>query len=113
MVAVLARIPLEGGGAILVEAPVVEDGPVKAGRVSDAIRDLPTTLQSVLAPVTDAARVVLEQLRRAKPSEVEVEFGVNLATEAGAVITRSEVASHLVVKLTWRNSDHDRGTDPS
>lgn len=99
---VAARIPIEGGGVILVEAdPPQGGGPVKAGRIGDAIRDLPTTLQASLKPVTHAARVVLDQLREARPTAVEVEFGVDLATEAGAVITKTEVASHLTIRLTW------------
>ncbi|GAA0517839.1 hypothetical protein Ade02nite_77240 [Paractinoplanes deccanensis] len=102
--ATLARIPLEGGGAILVEAPD-GDGPVKAGRLGDLVRDLPGTLQTALEPVTSTARVVIEQLRRAKPTQVEVEFGVDLSSEAGAVITKSEIASHLVVKLMWQDGD--------
>jgi hypothetical protein len=100
--ALAARIPIEGGGVILVEAPPPQDGgPIKAGRVGDAIRDLPTTLQASLRPIRDAARVVLEQLREARPTEVQVEFGVDLATEAGAVITKTEIASHLTIRLTW------------
>ncbi|GAA3367161.1 hypothetical protein GCM10020367_68560 [Streptomyces sannanensis] len=86
----IARMPLEGGGAILLEevknTPEL-DGPVKAGRVGDAVRELPRTLQQSLVPVRDTARAVLDQLRQAGPQEVEVEFGVNLSAKAGAVIT--------------------------
>jgi Trypsin-co-occurring domain 1 len=99
----LAEMPLDGGGWILVEAPEVAGGPVKAGRVGEAIRELPASLQTALAPVTDAARTVLEQLRKAGPTEVEVEFGVDLAMQAGAVITKSETSCHLKVRLTWQN----------
>jgi hypothetical protein len=108
-VAVLARIALDGGGMVLVEAPSVDDGPVKAGRIGDVIHELPLTLQAALEPVTETARVVLEQLRRAKPTQVEVEFGVDLSAQAGAVITKSEIASHLVVKLLWKGGDETGG----
>ncbi|WP_433353338.1 CU044_2847 family protein [Micromonospora saelicesensis] len=102
--AVLARITLEGGGAILVEGSAADDGPVKAGRISEAIQDLPITLQAALQPVTDAARIIMEQLRQARPTQVEVEFGVDLSTQAGAVITKTEIASHLIVKMTWTDA---------
>ncbi|MCE0446642.1 hypothetical protein LT493_24525 [Streptomyces tricolor] len=99
---VLARLPLEGGGAILLEevegAPQI-DGPVKAGRVGDAVRELPRTLQQSLIPVRETARAVLDQLRQAGPREVEVEFGVNLSAKAGAVITAGETAVHLKVRV--------------
>jgi Trypsin-co-occurring domain 1 len=92
----------------LVEAPAEPAGPVKAGRVSDAIQELPASLQASLAPVKDAARAVLDQLREAGPGEVEVEFGVDLAVQAGAVITKSEAGCHLRVKLTWKNDESDQ-----
>lgn len=103
----LARVPLEGGGAILFEAgPAAElSGPVKAGRVGEAIRELPQTLQSALVPVRETARAVLEQLKEAGPDEVEVEFGVDLSSQAGAVIIKSDVAVHLKVRLLWQKDE--------
>ncbi|MDT9686484.1 CU044_2847 family protein [Streptomyces sp. TRM76323] len=97
----VARIPLEGGGAVLVEAAPEVDGPVKAGRLADSVRELPQTLQQALGPVRDTARAVLEQLRQAGPDEVEVEFGVDLSAEAGAVITKGGMAVHLKVRVLW------------
>jgi hypothetical protein len=75
--------------------------------VRDAIHDLPTTLQALLEPVTETAQVLLEHLSRAKPAELEVEFGVDLAAEAGAVITKTTLASHLRVKMVWKQSEPD------
>ncbi|MGW9069766.1 CU044_2847 family protein [Streptomyces yangpuensis] len=102
--AALARIPLDGGGYVLIEAPAGPDGPVKAGRVSDAIRDLPGSLQEALEPVTEAARATLEQLRTAGPDEIAVEFGVDLAVEAGAVITKTGAHCHLKVTVKWNRN---------
>lgn len=89
----------------MVEAPPNLAGPVKAGRVTDAVRELPSTLQHALIPVRDTARAVLEQLRQAGPNEVEVEFGVDLSAEAGAVITKTAAAVHLKVRVLW-NREH-------
>ncbi|MGW7611179.1 CU044_2847 family protein [Streptomyces sp. NPDC054766] len=100
----LTRIPLDGGGSILVEQPAAaSDGPVKAGRVGDAVRELPVTLQAALEPITEAARATLEQLRKARPDAVTVEFGVDLAAEAGAVITKSQASCHLNVTMSWKS----------
>ncbi|KAK1184406.1 CU044_2847 family protein [Streptomyces sp. NBS 14/10] len=102
------RMPLEDGGAILfedVEGVPESDGPVKAGRLGDAVRELPRTVQESLIPVRETARAVLEQLRAAGPQEVEVEFGVNLSAKAGAVITSGEAAVHLKVRLVWSGGD--------
>ncbi|SCF80109.1 MULTISPECIES: hypothetical protein [unclassified Streptomyces] len=39
-----ARVPLEGGSSVLFEVSTTPDGPVKAGRLTDAIHDLPGNL---------------------------------------------------------------------
>lgn len=97
----LARIPLTGGGTILVESADVGDGPVKAGRLRDGIRELSTTLQDLLEPVTETAQILLDHLSRAKPAELEIEFGIDLSTEAGVVITKTALSSNIKVKMKW------------
>ncbi|MGW7825144.1 CU044_2847 family protein [Streptomyces puniciscabiei] len=90
---------------MLVEAPATAPGPVKAGRIGDAIHDLPGSLQVALAPVTEAAHATLQQLRKAGPDEVTVEFGVDLAVEAGAVITKTGANCHLKVTVMWKRDE--------
>ncbi|MFE4687507.1 CU044_2847 family protein [Streptomyces sp. NPDC056721] len=103
----LARLELEDGGSILVEAPDVSEGPVPVGRVGDAIRDLPQSAQEYLRPVTEMARTAMQQLREAGPDSVEIEFGVDLATEAGAVIARSKASCHLKVTVAWQRETNN------
>ncbi|MFY1621789.1 CU044_2847 family protein [Micromonospora sp. WMMD735] len=100
----LARIPLAGGGVVLVESAEVDTagGPVKAGRVGDRVHEMSATLQDLLEPVVDAAQVLLDQLSRAKPAELEVEFGIALSAQAGAVITKTAMSGNLKVKMKWR-----------
>ncbi|MGW7594172.1 CU044_2847 family protein [Streptomyces rubiginosohelvolus] len=107
----LVRIPLEGGGAVAVEAaPELQlEGPVKAGRITDAVSELPQTLREFLDPVRSMAQTVLEQLRQAGPAEAEVEFGVNLSAKAGAVITSGEGAVHLKVRVLWKHGEPAEG----
>lgn len=101
----LARLPLDDGGSILFEMSNAPAGPVKAsGRAADTIRDLPHTLQSVLGPVTGLARAALAQLRQAGPGEVVIEFGVDMSSEAGAVIAKAGAGCHLNVTVTWRGA---------
>ncbi|MEU0429674.1 CU044_2847 family protein [Streptomyces canus] len=108
----LARVPIEGGGTILFEtAPQSPyEGPVKAGRIGDAVRDLPHTLQQMLDPVRDAAAAVLDQLRQASPDEVEVEFGVDLSAQAGAVIAKGDSAVHFKVRVLWQRAGSPENT---
>ncbi|GAA3552311.1 CU044_2847 family protein [Streptomyces osmaniensis] len=98
----LNRIPLEGGSSVLVEDPTgALEGPVKAGRIGEAVHELPMTLQEALEPVTKAAHAALDQLRKTRPDDITVEFGVDLGVEAGAVITKSQASCHLRVTLSW------------
>ncbi|MFI9339890.1 CU044_2847 family protein [Streptomyces sp. NPDC052773] len=101
----LTRIPLDDGGWVLVEQPglLPDGGPVKAGRIGDAVRELPVTLEAALQPVAEAAHAALVQLRKARPDEITVEFGVDLAFEAGAVITKSQAGCHLKVTVSWKD----------
>ncbi|MER7705361.1 CU044_2847 family protein [Kitasatospora sp. NPDC097605] len=108
----LARIPLEGGGSVLLEAPGAAEGPVKAGRIGEAIRDLPTSLQGALVPVTTAAHAALDELRRIGPDEIALEFGIDLSVEAGAVITRSGANCHLMVRVTWQRGSPGGASAP-
>ncbi|MER7762896.1 CU044_2847 family protein [Streptomyces sp. NPDC097619] len=118
----MTRVPLEGGGSVLVEGGLEPDGPVKVGRLSDAVQELPHTVQEALRPVTGLARAALEQLRQAGPDEVVIEFGVDLAAEAGAVISKARTGCHLTVTVTWHNTatataaadgTHPEGTPPA
>lgn len=104
----LARIPLEGGGYVLVEAPDTAEGPVRAGRIGEAIQNLPETLQESLGPVTEAARVALEQLRKARPDDITIQFGVDLSVAAGAVIAKTGAGCHLTVTMAWKGGDAGR-----
>lgn len=109
----LARIPLDGGGSVLIEADSGLNrpyGPVPAGRASDAVHELTDRLGDLLKPVADTAKTVLAQLREAGPDEVEVEFGVDLSVAAGAVITKTETQGHLKVRVLWRG-DTPAGPD--
>ncbi|MFF7130473.1 CU044_2847 family protein [Streptomyces sp. NPDC008240] len=94
---------MDGGGCILVEQQAEWDGPVKAGRISDVVRELPVTLEGALEPVTQAVRATLDQLRKARPDQINVEFGVDLAFETRAVITKSQASCHLKVTVSWKS----------
>ncbi|NBE55644.1 CU044_2847 family protein [Streptomyces boluensis] len=61
------------------------------------------TFESSLAGARAAAESALRVFRDGslKPDAVEIEFGVKLTAEAGAVIAKSAVEGHLVVKLSW------------
>ncbi|MFF8916318.1 CU044_2847 family protein [Streptomyces sp. NPDC015032] len=65
----------------------------RAGRTFDnALTGIRSAAESALAVFRDGTL---------KPDGVELEFGVKITAEAGAVIAKSAVEGHLVVKLSW------------
>ncbi|MEV4568532.1 CU044_2847 family protein [Nonomuraea sp. NPDC049419] len=95
------------GGSVLVETAYedVNRGDwAPAGVGADAIRDAKIRLEDALTHVRDAAVTTLKTFRDVPigPDEVEVEFGVKLASEAGAVIAKAKAEGHLTVKLRWK-----------
>lgn len=65
----------------------------RAGRTFDsALTGIRSAAESALAVFRDGAL---------KPDGVELEFGVRITAEAGAVIAKSAVEGHMVVKLSW------------
>ncbi|TGA85573.1 CU044_2847 family protein [Streptomyces sp. MZ04] len=69
------------------------DGPAQAAR----------TFESSLAGARAAAESALRVFREGslRPDSVEIEFGVRMSAEAGAVIVKGTAEGHLVVRLAW------------
>jgi hypothetical protein len=119
------RVPLEGGGSLLVrvdrepgEGVVTPSGPVQAGRLEDRVEGAveevvavaSRSLSEALEPVTRMSRQVLDQLAQARPCEVQVEFGVELTAQAGAVLAKAGSGCHLTVTLTWGRDEEAAAT---
>jgi hypothetical protein len=69
------------------------DGTVQAARTFEG------ALEGVRAAASSALRVFRDGSLR--PDGVEIEFGVKLSAETGAIIAKGTAEGHLVVKLTW------------
>ncbi|MEU7578922.1 CU044_2847 family protein [Streptomyces sp. NPDC041068] len=80
----------EGSGSRLVSRG---DEPALAARTFEA------SLDGARAAAESALRVFREGSLR--PDSVEIEFGVRMSAEAGAVIVKGQAEGHLVVRLSW------------
>ncbi|MEU2436979.1 CU044_2847 family protein [Streptomyces rubradiris] len=89
-----ALVVVDGGnarsGARLVSRG---DGPAQAARTFEG------ALDNVRAAAAAALRVFRDGSLR--PDAVEIEFGVRLSAEVGAIIAKGSAEGHLVVKLSW------------
>ena len=111
----LMRFSLDNGGSVLVEVREDDPGVVRASHARVVIESASTSLANALAGVRDAAATALGQFRDmdAHPDEIQVEFGVRLDAQAGAVIAKTGIDGHLKVKLSWRRSEtrkEDKGS---
>ena len=86
----------------------VDEGASGVGRVSRAtngVVEATSRLEEALDSVRDAARASLRTLQTLSPQKLELEFGVKLTAEAGALIAKTVGEGHFVVKVVWESRD--------
>jgi hypothetical protein len=91
-------------GPVVVEVDDQDAGYESIRRSPDAlVHDAAGKFEDALSGVRAAAVTTLRTFRDdvLKPDDVEIEFGVKLNAEAGAVIAKTSLEGHLVVKLRW------------
>ena len=90
-----------GSGTVLVEAADNSYGVDHPARNEQGILDTGRRLEDALASVRPAARAALEAMAELTPEQIEVEFGVKRAGDAGAVIAKSSSDAHFILRMTW------------
>ncbi|MFI1416575.1 CU044_2847 family protein [Streptomyces sp. NPDC020731] len=98
----LTQFTTESGAMVVVEGVEDESGARLVSRgngPAQAARTFEGSLEGVRAAAESALRVFRDG--SLKPDAVELEFGVKLTAEAGAVIAKGSAEGHLVVKLSW------------
>jgi hypothetical protein len=94
-------------GTVVVETDADEAGFESITRKpGDVVHDVRGRLEEALENTRHAAVLAMKTFRDKSidPDGVELEFGIKLNAEAGAVIARSSVEGHFAVKLTWARS---------
>ena len=99
----LVEFPLDNETVIVVEIPEPRTGVARAG-LGDAVARAKRSLGQALAIIRPVAQGVLDKIRSLPdpPDEVQVEFGLKLHAEVGAVLAASATEAHYRVTLTWR-----------
>ena len=103
----IVRFDVGEDSCVLVETADDTFGMEQVARGEDGVVQASRRLEDALTSVRDAARASLEVLRHLSPDEIEVEFGIKLAAEAGAFIAKTSGEGHFTVKMTW--SPHGGG----
>ncbi len=97
----LVEFRTDEGAVVSVEAVEERSGSrlVSRNGTVQAARTFEDALEGVRAAASSALRVFRDGSLR--PDGVEIEFGVKLSAETGAIIAKGTAEGHLVVKLTW------------
>ena len=102
----LMEFPLEDGTSVVVEVdePVPEGGLVQAARPGEVAERAAQTLEAALQKIKPMAGAVLTTLRglAQRPDELQVEFGVKVSAQAGAVLASAGLEGNYRITLTWR-----------
>ncbi|HJV99671.1 MAG TPA: CU044_2847 family protein [Arthrobacter sp.] len=93
-----------GSGTVLVEVDGNSYGVNHPARNEQGIVDAGRRLEDALASVRPAAAAVVEAMRELAPEQMEIEFGVKLAGDAGAVIARNSGDGHFILRMSWSPS---------
>jgi hypothetical protein len=103
----LLQFELDDGAVVVVAVADDEPGIERAARVDGLMIKARVDLASALDQVRVLAETALARLRDLadQPQQVELEFGVRLNAEAGAVIARTQAEGHLQITLTWTQAD--------
>ncbi|MFJ6694780.1 CU044_2847 family protein [Streptomyces sp. NPDC091272] len=111
----LMQFSTEDGGNVVVEIDHRPRGAQLVSRGETQLLDAGRSFDGALAGIRTAAESALRTFRGGalRPDGVELEFGVKLTGEAGAVIAKSSVEGHITVKLSWTSAADAVGDDPT
>jgi hypothetical protein len=108
----LVEFPLEAGGSILVEVEEVEPegGLERVSRPGEVAEKARQTFEAALETVKPAAQAIIAKVRSLSdlPDEVQIEFGLKMTAQAGAVVASAGMEANYKVTLTWKREKKER-----
>lgn len=105
----LVRYELPGGGTVIVAAPeeASDAESLRLAARSKSVVDAQTDFETATAVVTPIAESVIGRLRgmSRRPDTVEVEFGLSLSINFGAIIASSSTEANFKITIAWTGQD--------
>ena len=65
-------------------------------------------IREAVAPAVDAARVVLDQVRQARPDEVKLKFGIKVGGGVTWLVAKTSVEGNFEVEMIWRRGEPEK-----
>jgi hypothetical protein len=99
----MAKFSLESGGSIWVEVETVPGAPSR-GVVENAITAAVPTFEAALENIRPIANTIIAKLKNltSNPDQIQVEFGLKLTAQAGAILASASGEANFKVALTWK-----------
>ncbi|MHA6784291.1 CU044_2847 family protein [Pseudonocardia saturnea] len=101
-------VPVDGDLVLVVEVPP-DSAPtvVEAGRARELSEQVATSFTAAIDSIRGAAETVIDRARTManSPSEVTVEFSVQLAAGAGVVIASTAATANMRVAFRWERDE--------
>jgi hypothetical protein len=101
----LISYPLEAGGNILIEVEDEGGAAVTRGlRPSELVETVGNSFEAVIEAIKPAAIAVASRFRNFvdAPEDLEVEFGLKFAGQAGAFIASASTEAQFRIKMVWK-----------
>ncbi|MFF8949062.1 CU044_2847 family protein [Streptomyces sp. NPDC014940] len=110
----LVEFTTEDGAVVVVEIADPATGTRLVSRGENPAVQAARTFEGTLDGVRAAAQSALRVFRDGslRPDSVELEFGVKLTAEAGAIIAKGAAEGQLVVRLGWKSDTPSPQTPP-
>ena len=90
-----------GSGTVLVEVADNSFGVERPARNEQGITDAGRRLEDALSAIRPAANAAAEVLKEVGAERLELQFGVKLAGEAGAIIAQNCSEGHFIVTMSF------------
>jgi hypothetical protein len=103
----LVEFELEDGSSVLIETETVSGRPVTRGRRPTEMNSkADETFEQALRRVGPTSAAIVERLRdlSQQPDEIEIEFGVKVNAEAGAIIAKTSGEANFRIAVRWKRA---------
>jgi hypothetical protein len=97
----IARFETRDGMSVLVEVDEDAFGIERAARGRNGLIAASRGLEAALDEVRPAVQALASALRGLAPREYQVQFGIKLNGEVGAVVARTGLEGHFNVTMAW------------
>ncbi len=107
----LVSFPSDAGPPLRVEVSENDYGVQRVARRDGGIVQATQKLEDALGQAMPTLRSVVRSIQSLAPDEAEIEFGITLSAEAGAVVAKTAVEGHFTVTLSWTRADAEASAD--